>query len=268
MTDFGGAEMGEARDFRGRVAVITGAGGPNMGRAASLLFAAHGAKVCVSDINKDEGIQTVELIRAQGGEAFFQHTNVLKESSVAEVVAETVRRFGTVHYLCNFAGAYEPRHGTMETAAEDWDRIVGVTLKGTWLASKHAMRQMKNNSAPRKHDCRGVILCIASSVAHLGMRNLAAYTAANGGILSLTRAMAVDGAPYKIRVNCISPGITRTPATPIPDEETERRLATLGLLPYVGEPEDTAHMAVWLCSDHARFITGAIINIDGGWTAK
>jgi NAD(P)-dependent dehydrogenase (short-subunit alcohol dehydrogenase family) len=259
--------MGETT-MDGRVALVVGGGGPNMGRATARLFASRGVSVVVADFDRDGAAETVELVEKEGGAAFPVFVDLRDEDSVTGIFDETVKRYGTVHYLCNFAAQFDPRVGVMEAEAPDFDRIVGVTLRGSWLTAKYAMRLMRDNPAPGKHDTRGAIVFVASLLAHRGGAGYVAYTAAKSGILGLTRAAALDGGPLKIRANCVSPGITRTPATPMPTQEAEDAMATMGALPYVGEPEDQANAAVWLCSDEARFITGATLNVDGGWLAK
>jgi NAD(P)-dependent dehydrogenase (short-subunit alcohol dehydrogenase family) len=132
------------------------------------------------------------------------------------------------------------------------------------------MRVMQESSPIGHKGWRGSIVTVASAVAHRGGGGFLAYAAAKAGILGLTRAMASDGAPLGVRVNCISPGLTRTPATPLEEgsESEQRAVANLHLLPYMCEPMDQAQAALWLCSDAARCMTGAILNVDAGWTAK
>jgi NAD(P)-dependent dehydrogenase (short-subunit alcohol dehydrogenase family) len=241
-----------------------------MGLAAALLFAAHGARIVVTDINEAGLQETVSQVRAVGGEVIAQAANVLDEASVSALVDRACTEFGAVHHVLNFAAAYEPRHSTLDCTSAEWDRIVGVTLKGTWLVSKHAMRVMRENSPIGHKGWRGAIITIASAVAHRGGAGFVAYTAAKAGILGLTRAMAADGAALGVRVNSISPGLTRTPATPL-EEGSSAELSAVGalhLLPYMCEPEDQAAAALWLCSDAARCLTGADIHVDGGWTVK
>ncbi len=262
--------MPELAGITSNVALITGAGGPNMGRAAARLFAAHGARVIVTDLNQAGLEETVREVQAGGGEIIAHAGNLLDEASVSELVDRACSAFGAIHHVLNFAAAYEPRHGTLDCDSADWDRIVGVTLKGTWLVSKHAMRVMQDNPVIGDKGWRGAIVTVASAVAHRGTGGFVAYAAAKSGILGLTRAMAADGAPYGVRVNCISPGLTRTPATPLEEgSEAERQaVGNLHLLPYMCEAVDQAQAALWLCSDAARCLTGAVLNVDCGWTAK
>jgi len=253
-----------------KVVIVTGAGGPNMGRASALLFAQHGAKVFVTDINREGLDETVKQVRNQGGEIQSSVVDLLDEEGVEKLIAEVCSAYGTIHHVLNFAATYNPRVGTLECTSSDWDRIVGVILKGTWLVSKHAMRVMQNNEPIGEKGWRGSIVTIGSVMAHRGGKNYIAYTVAKAGILGLNRAMALDGAEYGIRVNCISPGLTRTPATPLEKgSEKERQIVSrLHALHYMSEPEDMAQTALWLCSDTARSLTGAVVNVDCGWTAR
>lgn len=254
--------------MEGKVALVVGGGGPNMGRAASQLFASRGVTVHVADFDREGAAETVDLVTAAGGTAVAEFVDLRDESSVRDLVDRTVGASGGLHYLCNFAAQFDPRVGTVETEAADYDRILGVTLRGSWLTAKYSMLAMQENEAPELHDGRGAIVFIGSLIAHRGSGGYLSYTVAKSGVLGLTRAAAIDGGPYKIRANCVSPGITRTPATPISSPEQEEQLTKLGVLPYIGEPEDQAAAAVWLCSDEARFITGTTLHVDGGWIAK
>ncbi|MCC6169366.1 MAG: SDR family oxidoreductase [Caldilineaceae bacterium] len=253
-----------------KITLITGAGGPNMGRAAAHLFASYGATVLITDIDEAGLAETGHQVAEKGGAIYSYPANLLDEGSIAELVATIRKNHGTIHHLLNYAAAYEPRHGTTACTSQDWDRIVGVTLKGTWLATKHAMPLMQTNEPIGQKGWRGSVVTVASAVAYRGGGGFVAYTAAKAGILGLTRAMAVDGAPYAVRVNCISPGLTRTPATPLVEgsEDEKRIVDAIHLLPYMCEPEDQAQAALWLSSDAARTLTGTILNVDGGWTAK
>ena len=262
--------MPDIAGITGRVALITDASGPNMSRAAAHLSASKGAKVFVADVNAAGLKETVSQVRAAGGEITAVTANLLDEASVSSLITQTRAAYGGVHSVLNFAAAYEPRHGTMECTLANWNRILGVTLKGTRLVGKHAMLAIRENPPVGKEDWRGAIVCIASAVAHRGARGFVAYTAAKAGVLGLTRAMAADGAPFGIRVNCISPSLTRTPATPLEEgsEAEQRSVQSLHLLQYMCEPEDQAQAAMWLCSDAARTLTGSILNVNAGWTAK
>jgi NAD(P)-dependent dehydrogenase (short-subunit alcohol dehydrogenase family) len=187
------------------------------------------------------------------------------------MVASTIKRFGAVHLMCNFAGAYEQRGGTTELSEEKWDLLHAVTLRGAWLCCKYSMQAMALNDYTEPRGCRGAIVNIASALAHRGQAGFVAYVSARAGVIGLTRAAAADGGPLRIRVNAISPGVTRTPAAlaqgPI-TQDRESTLAAYGLLPFIGEAEDQANAALYLCSDEAAFVTGAVLNVDGGWTAR
>jgi NAD(P)-dependent dehydrogenase (short-subunit alcohol dehydrogenase family) len=262
--------MSQMLGITDKVVLITGAGGPNMGRAAARLFADKGARVFVTDIRRDDLMETESMVREAGGEIQSRVVDLLDESAVKALVGEVCSSYGSVHHVLNFAGTYDPRVGTMECVSSDWDRIVGVILKGTWLVSKYAMEVMKSNPPIGEKGWRGSIVTVGSVIAHRGGKNYVAYTAAKAGILGLNRAMALDGAELGVRVNCISPGLTRTPATPVEkgSQEEKKLVSRLHALPYMSEPEDMAQTALWLCSDEARSLTGAVLNVDCGWTLK
>lgn len=160
--------MPELDGITGKVTLITGAGGPNMGLAAALLFAGHGARIVVTDVNEAGLQETVRQVRSAGGEVIGHPANVLDEASVSALVEHARAEFGAVHHVLNFAAAYEPRHSTLDCTSAEWDLIVGVTLKGTWLVSKQAMRVMRENPPIGHKGWRGAIITIASAVAHRG----------------------------------------------------------------------------------------------------
>jgi NAD(P)-dependent dehydrogenase (short-subunit alcohol dehydrogenase family) len=263
-------QMEDKLGIADRVVLITGAGGPNMGRAAGRLFASHGAKVFVTDIRRDALEDTASLIRSSGGEVAAEPADILNEAAVQAMVARAQGVYGAIHHVLNFAATYDPRVGTLECTSADWDRILGVVLRGTWLVSKYAMMRMRDNPPIGEKGWRGSIVTVGSVLAHRGGKASLAYTAAKAGVLGLNRAMAQDGAAFGIRVNCISPGLTRTPATPLEKGSDKEKavVAQCHVLPYMSEPEDMAEAALWLCSDAARSLTGAVLNIDCGWTTK
>ena len=250
--------------LKNRVAVVTGAAS-GIGRAASLLFAKHGAKVAVADIDDVEGARTVEQIRALGGDAIFVRTDVSQEADARELATRTVGRWGTIDILLNNAAATrlcnEQDCAAHELPEQIWDRMLNVSLKSVYLCSKHCLPVMLQNR-------RGVILNVTSIDAFLPEAGFDSYTAAKGGVISLTKAMAVDYGKAGIRVNCISPGYVITEVQmdwfknkPEAVAEVERNHLTSRL----GKPEDIANMAVFLASDLAEFVTGAIIPVDGGY---
>jgi NAD(P)-dependent dehydrogenase (short-subunit alcohol dehydrogenase family) len=248
----------------GRVAIITGSAS-GMGRAGAILFAKEGARVVVADVNTAGGQETENLIREAGGEACFVSTDVSKREQVEAMVSEAVKRYHGLDILWNNAAATKlcneqdrPVHLLPESV---WDQMLAVTLKGMYLCSKYALPQMM---AARK----GVVINTSSSDALLGQGGYDSYTAAKGGIVSMTRSMAVYYAQFGIRVNTICPGFVHTELQNEWMSNPKSRAAIEALhLTRVGVPEDIAKFALYLASDDAAYVTGGIFSIDGGCTA-
>lgn len=254
----------------GRTAVITGAAS-GIGRAIAVRLARDGANVVVAD-NRTEpregGVPTAELITADGGSAVFIETDVTDEDRVRAVISASVRRFGTLDIICNNAGLSGLYAPITTTSIEDFDRIVAVNLRGVFLGCKHAASEMICRSTG------GVIINTASSLGLVGYPGMAAYCATKGAVLQLTRALALELAPHRIRVNALCPGTVATEMDrdqredPIAGEDTRRR--TPFLLEDGGfacAPQDQAAAVAFLASDGARWITGTSLVVDGGWTA-
>jgi NAD(P)-dependent dehydrogenase (short-subunit alcohol dehydrogenase family) len=244
-----------------RVALITG-GGSGMGRATALLFAQEGAKVVVVDINEAHGKETAKAIKESGGVALFVHSDVSKAGDAKRMIDTTLQSFGRIDILHNNAGIVLVKF-LEDTSEEEWDRVLGVNLKAIFLAVKYAVPHMKE----RKEGC---IINTASTGGFLGQYMTPAYIASKGGVVLLTKTLALDYAKYNIRVNCICPGAVDTPmirqhfeASPDPARaaELERRLVPLKRFLA---PEEIAHAALYLASDHSRGITGSSLVIDGG----
>jgi NAD(P)-dependent dehydrogenase (short-subunit alcohol dehydrogenase family) len=251
-----------------KVAAITGAAG-GQGQAAARLFAQEGARLVVTDIDKEGAEKTAEQIRDAGGEAIALRTDVSREEEVAEMIRVTVDEFGTLDVLFNNAGVgYSATDrltmaSVVDTPEEDWDSILAINLKSVAMGCKHAIPVMVENGG-------GAIVNNASINALVGLSGADAYTAAKGGIVALTRVLAVDWGPSGVRVNCICPGGVETPMiAPVLEEEQVlgfmRESTPLGRL---ARPEETAQVALFLASDEASYVNGAIVPVDGGWTAR
>ena len=250
--------------LKDKVSLITGAAS-GIGRATAILFAKEGAKVVVADYDEQGGNQTVDLIRQVGGEAFFIHADVSIALDSENVIKTIILNFGKLDILFNNAGI-SLTGKVADTTEKEWDKIIDTNLKGVFLLSKYAIPEMLKNG-------KGVIINMASALGFVGMENLSAYCASKGGVVALTKAMALDYAPI-IRINCLCPGAISTPmmehafnASKDPDAMRNAYIMRhpIGRL---GTPEDVAQAALYLASEESSFITGSSLIIDGGATAK
>jgi len=235
----------------GRVVLITGAG-HGIGRAVAERFAAEGSKVVVNDIDQARANEVAESIGADASFAFA--ADVSESAQVQAMFDATLARFGTLDVLVNNAGLIDASRHFLEGDETWWDRVLSVNLKGTFLCSHAAAKIMARRHA-------GVIISMSSGGATKAHRGNVAYDASKGGIEAMTRAMAVDLAPYGIRVNAVVPGFIRT--YNLTDQEAEERgkVAPLGRM---GTPDDLAGPTVFLATDDARYMTGVCLVVDGG----
>jgi NAD(P)-dependent dehydrogenase (short-subunit alcohol dehydrogenase family) len=247
----------------GKVAVVTG-GASGLGRATFMRFLADGAKVVVADLNEANGKETLSVAKAQGhgDNIAFVRCDVAKESDVAAMVAEAVKRFGRldIAYLnAGVGGAFGP---IAETSVEDWDYTFAVLVRSVFLGMKHA------SSAMRKLGDGGVILVTASIAGMVGGGGSHAYSAAKAAVISLIENVAAELGPHRIRVVGIAPGVISTPL--LHRGRPERYEAQFRRQPWPdrGEPEVIADVAAFLVSDEARFITGETVKVDGGLLAQ
>ena len=243
--------------LQGKVSIVTG-GGAGIGRGISLLFAKEGSKVVVADMAVETGNETVRLIEAAGGEAIFARTDVTKAADVEKMVRLTVSQFGKPDILCNNAGIFpaEPRL-ISDLPEKAWDRVINVNLKGVYICCKYTLPEMISAS-------EGSIINISSIAGLLKSPNYA-YAASKGGIIALTRSLALQYGEYNIRANVICPGSIDTPGrAALRQQRHHKKDLAIRVIKKEGTPEDIAYAAVYLASKEASFVTGAVFVIDGG----
>lgn len=249
--------------LKDKVALITGGSG-GIGRESALLFAAEGARLVIADVNDEGGQQTVELVRAQGGEALFVHADVSQAADCEKMVAQAERQFGLLNILFNNAGIMHHNDDNAVTTEETiWDLTMNVNAKGVFLGCKYGIPALRRAGG-------GSIINTASFVALLGAATpQIAYTASKGAVLSMTRELAVIHARENIRVNALCPGPLRTELLMSylnTDEKKQRRLVHIPMGRF-GEAQEIAYAALYLASDESSYVTGTEFLVDGGITA-
>ena len=252
--------------LRDKVAVVTG-GASGIGRAICKLFSNEGARVVIADIDSEGGLETSDLIEANGGNALFVKTDVSQENQVKNLVNAAVDTFGGVDVLVNDAAAFVFGE-IQDVTADDWTKVVGVNVIGTAHTVKNCLPSMKERGG-------GSIVNIASISSLVAQPAFVPYNPSKGALLQLTRCLAMDLAKYSIRVNCICPGAIHTPATEKHIEfvkadrnEFLNEAAEASFLKRLGTPDEIAYGALFLASEESSFVTGTPLVIDGGYTAQ
>ena len=243
-----------------KVALITGSGS-GIGRSAAILFSQAGAKISVADVNAEHGTETVNLIEANGGQAIFVECDVSKPERVRNMISTTVKEFGGLNILYNNAGGSTMLDDRVtEAPDEEFWRVIGLDLYGTFLGCKYAIPELIKAGG-------GSVINMSSNQALMGIAGRVCYTAAKGGIASMTRAMAVEYGGHKIRVNAIAPSVTLTERVKkLLEQSTEIQKQAERHLVGLAEPEDVANLALFLASDQSALITGQVISVDSGVT--
>lgn len=247
----------------GKVCLVTGAGS-GIGREIARIFAREGAKaVAVADLSVEGGAETCRELTDNGSEAIFVQTDVSKRAEVEAFVRAAVETFGRVDCAANNAGIAGPMASTVDTTEETWDRVLGVNLKGVWLGMKYQIPEMVKNGT-------GAIVNTASAVGLVGLPFTPAYAASKAGVANLTRVAALEWARSGIRINAVCPGMTDTA---FGQETLDMKPALEAMvaqepLGRLARPEEIAEAVVWLCSDAASYVTGLVMPVDGGYTAK
>ena len=251
--------------LKDRVAVITG-GAIGIGAAIARLFAREGAKIALIDVDAARGQETCREIEGRGGSCRFYQADVSNAEEVASVLRQISEDFKRVDILVNNAAIWRPGRVT-DLDEETWDNVLNTNLKGIFLVSKYTLPVMIKAK-------QGVVINVASVAGLVGAPEASAYAASKGGVVNLSRSMALDFAPYNIRVNCLCPGLTDTAQgdsvvghyKPAMDPTEAKR--TWQPVHRVGTPEDMAKAALYVASDDAEFMSGSIFVIDGGLTAQ
>jgi NAD(P)-dependent dehydrogenase (short-subunit alcohol dehydrogenase family) len=253
------------KGFAGKVAFVTGAG-TGIGRATALAFAREGASVVVSDISEQNVRETARMIEADGGRAFAIRCDVTRAEDVKAALETTIATFGRLDAAFNNAGVEQAKKAIADITEEEWERIIAIDLRGTFLCMKYEIPLMLEQGG-------GAIVNTSSGAGVKGFEGQAAYVAAKHGVVGLSKAAALDYAQANIRINAVCPGIVDTPmmdrfggGTP---EGKERELANAAAAEPIGragKPEEIGAAVLWLCSDAASFATGHAMVVDGGQT--
>lgn len=240
--------------LKDRVAIITG-GGQGIGASIAKRFASEGAAVVIVDVAEGPADQTAAEIRETGARADIALVDVTDKEQVGELVKKTLENHGKIDILINNAGITRDALA-MRMSEEDWDSVIAVNLRGTWIPSQAVIRPMRKNKWGR--------IVNTASVAALGNAGQANYSTTKGGVMSLTKTLSLELASSKINVNCVAPGAIKTAMFDKVPEEMQKQYIERIPLSRFGKPEDVASAHVFLCSEDADYITGQTLFVDGG----
>jgi glucose 1-dehydrogenase len=257
----------ERRVLTGQKALVTGASS-GIGRAVAIALGGAGADVGVNyRSGEDKAEAVVDAIKAKGSDAVAIRADVSSEDQVQAMFARMRERFGTIDILVNNAGLQKDAP-LEEMTLEHWNTVIGVNLTGQFLCAREAVREFKRRGVREVSCAAGKIVCMSSVHDRIPWAGHVNYAASKGGVMLMMQSIAQEVAPYRIRVNSVSPGAIRTPINRSAWETPEAYAELMKLIPYkrIGEPEDVARVVVWLASDEADYITGATLYVDGGMT--
>ncbi len=251
------------KSLNGKIAFITGASS-GIGRATALVFAREGAHVVIADVLTEGAAETAHRVEEMGRRALFVRCDVSRDDEVRNAMNQAIETFGRVDCAFNNAGIEGKQANTADCTEENWDKVMGINLKGVWLCMKYQIPQMLKQGG-------GAIVNCSSIAGLTGFQGIPAYVAAKHGIVGLTRAAALEYAKSNLRVNAVCPGVIQTPMVErFTQGEAQIRNQLLGGEPVgrLGKPEEVAEAVAWLCSDAASFVTGLPMAVDGGWVAQ
>jgi glucose 1-dehydrogenase len=258
----------ERRLLAGQKALVTG-GSSGIGRAVAIALGGAGADVAVNyRSGEEEAQEVVDAIKDKGSNAIALQADVSKEDQVQAMFARLLEAFGTIDILVANAGLQQDAP-LEEMTLQQWNTVIGVNLTGQFLCAREAVREFKRRGVRKEVSCAaGKIICMSSVHDTIPWAGHVNYAASKGGVMLMMKSIAQEVAPYRIRVNSISPGAIRTPINRPAWETPEAYAELLKLIPYkrIGEPEDIARAAVWLASDEADYLTGTSLYVDGGMT--
>ena len=250
--------MSSSHRFTGKVALLTGAAS-GIGRATAVAFAAEGARVAILDRTEDALHETADTVRNAGGEVLTLACDVSRPEEVEAAVARTVERFGRLDIAFNNAGVENKAAPVAEIELEEWDRILDINLRGTFVCMKHELAQMVRQGS-------GVVINTSSGAGIRGVAGGAAYAASKHAIIGLTKSAALDYAKSNIRVNAVLPGNIETPMMDRFTGGDIQKAIDLEPVGRLGKPEEIADAVLWMTADLGAFVTGASISVDGGWS--
>lgn len=250
-------------DLKNKVAIVTGAR-RGMGRAHALALARAGAKVVVADISREECEKVVQEIKKNKGEAMAVKCDVSQKEEVDQMIQAAVKEWGKLDILVNNAGICQFKP-FLDMTEKEWDLTLNINLKGYFFCAQAAAKEM----AKQKSGAIVNIASVAMGQIGVGFPNLAHYCASKGGIVGMSEAMAIELAPYNIRVNVVSPGAIDTPMIDPVKQDKAAMDGILSRVPLhrVGKPEEVANAVVFLASDESSYMTGSVVVVDGGWLA-
>lgn len=248
-----------SNELSNKVALITG-GTTGIGRDTAVRFAKAGAKVVFTGRRDTEGKETLALVKAAGGDGLFIQSDVAQATQVQAAVQKAVEKFGRLDVAFNNAGIEGANSPIAEQSEADYDRTMGINVKGVWLSLKYEMQQMI------KQGSGGTIVNMSSVAGFIGSNGLATYCASKHAVLGLTKSAAMEGAPHGIRVNAVCPAVIETPMEQrlFSDPLVHKYMIGLHALRRFGSPSEVAEAVVWMCSSASSFMTGSWITVDGG----